>query len=896
MDISYFDLNDGRKLGIRAFEIVSFPITEDEYGENSKHCNDIVPDFSKLVSELHKLCGANAALEFLWLTEKAENQTFNSYVRVFFVLRMIGENEDTLSAVMDSSVKNLLSDLSLHHYGIQKVDIASEYFSSLISNIDSGYVQGIVKREHFIANSNSFFPYYYPDIIPSRKAPSFSSLITALSQQEHSAISFQLFPTCFTQDEALLINELSSRLGQIASGAVIDGRLCRDMQANEPYRVYSYFNSRRSLPTFLFNILTFGNQRDCSNLAARTISLLQNGESDVSNVADFWTIDLSREGIRLKDQFPYYPWNINNRLLFSYRNGNLINKVPIIKRLARLPYILSSEEAATFFCLPAYEKNMTSIKGNQTVHTEEQLAEDVVRLENIQIGSIHSTEGTTVSIGARKEAFTKHALVVGAPGNGKTTFAINLLLQFYEKGIPFLVIEPTKTEYRAMIDVVPDLQVFTPGNNSVVPFILNPFLPPKGIRLEQYIPSLMTAFKAAFSMETPLDVIFLHSIRNCYAKYGWKTSSTVEDKSIQRFGLYEFVQVFKQVVSQSEYKPETKATIETGGTFRLVNLIDQNKYIYDTIQGIDIEDLLKHPTVIELNAIADDEQKALLMALLLIQICLHTKSLGSSSEIKNVMMIDEAHVLLDTPTTGTAEQNKAKGITIKSLQKMIAEIRSFGTGIIIADQKPSKVTNDIVADTDIKVAFRLTEKNERSIISDSINLTEVQTQHLSKLKPGEAFTFFSGLESPKLVVTPDIRAEKEVRLSIEDSELASRCEFWDKREKLLIPYFECSACSMCSRKGQCNIKAREVSDYYSAHILATVGNRIKDQESLRKYLLCLHDLVIQYEKRARTDAPLKLICNCTKIQFARSILLNSNLALSRDKAFEMINSSMIKEN
>ena len=45
---------------------------------------------------------------------------------------------------------------------------------------------------------------------------------------------------------------------------------------------------------------------------------------------------------------------------------------------------------------------------------------------------------------------------------------------------------------------------------------------------------------------------------------------------------------------------------------------------------------------IELKArqtpIADEEQKALLMALLLIQICLHTKSLGSSSKIKNVMM------------------------------------------------------------------------------------------------------------------------------------------------------------------------------------------------------------------------------------------------------------------
>lgn len=895
MNTSFFELNDTRKLGIKAFEIVSFPIIENDQNQSLKSTECEVPDFSALISELHKLCGTNAALELLWLTEKATNQTFNSFVRVFFVLRKIGYDEHTLSNEMDNAVKGFFSSLAQHHYRIKPVDVCSDEFEQLVTNIDSSHVYGVIKREHLIANTGSLFPYYYADVIPNSKASGFSSIITALSQLENSAISFQIFPTSFTPDEAFLISELSSKLGQIATGTIIDGQLIKDTQATSPYHIFSYYNSRRNMPVFQYNILTFGNRFACSNLAAKIISFLQSGESRTSDVTDVLPIDLSAEDIHLSEQFPYYLWNVNNKLIYHYRNGNLINRIPVIKRLHRLPYILSSEEAASFFCLPLYEKNMVAVKGNQSIHTDEQLADTVVSSENIRIGSIMSSDGGSVLIGTSMRAFTKHALVVGAPGNGKTTFAINLLLQFHEKGIPFLVIEPTKTEYRAMIDTIPELQVFTPGNNSVVPFILNPFIPPKGIRLEQYIPSLMTAFKAAFSMETPLDVIFLHSIRNCYAKYGWKTSSTVEDKTVKKFGLYEFVQVFKQIVSESEYKPETKATIETGGTFRLVNLIDQNKYIYDTIQGIDIGELLKYPSVIELNAIADDEQKALLMALLLIQICLHTKNLGSSSEIKNIMMIDEAHVLLDTPASGTAEQNKAKGITIKSLQKMIAEIRSFGTGIIIADQKPSKVTTDIVADTDIKVAFRLTEKNERSIIADSINLTEIQNQHLAKLKPGEAFTFFSGLESPKLVVTPDIRAEKGVRLNVPDGELTSRCTFWDERQTLLIPFFECSACSMCLRSGKCHAIARETSDYYASHILSTIGSRIKNEETLRKYLLCLHDLVIRYEKETQSTAPLKLLCNCTKIQFARSVLLNSNLSLSREKVFEMIDSSMIKE-
>ena len=119
----------------------------------------------------------------------------------------------------------------------------------------------------------------------------------------------------------------------------------------------------------------------------------------------------------------------------------------------------------------------------------------------------------------------------------------------YKREIPFLVIEPTKTEYRALIDRIPDLQIFTPGKNKVSPlqiftpgknkvspFVINPFLPPKGITVEQYIPSLLSAFKEAFSMLSPLDTIFQQAVQEAYIKYGWRDYSTVEDPYVKKFG------------------------------------------------------------------------------------------------------------------------------------------------------------------------------------------------------------------------------------------------------------------------------------------------------------------------------------------------------------------------
>lgn len=107
-----------------------------------------------------------------------------------------------------------------------------------------------------------------------------------------------------------------------------------------------------------------------------------------------------------------------------------------------------------------------------------------------------------------------------------------MLLRLAERGIPFLAIEPTKTEYRCLTDAIPDLTVFTPGMNSVSPFIINPFVPPVGVTMESYVPSLMNAFQAAFTMPDPLPAIFREVVNKTYAKYGWKRSSTCEDPDV----------------------------------------------------------------------------------------------------------------------------------------------------------------------------------------------------------------------------------------------------------------------------------------------------------------------------------------------------------------------------
>lgn len=886
MNTSIFELRDGRKLGLKAFEIVALPTVTSSGKNPEENCQRIATQFMQLLTELHKLCGGNTCIELLWLTEKAHHQVFSSRIRIFSVLRKIGQNELQISSELSNIQNNLISSLSSLQFNIQEIDTREPEFTNLLGNVEDSCVFSVVKREKCIANANSMYPYYFFEVIPNQNKSNFGSLISALSRQENCCVSFQLFPIHLTNEELYLISEVSAELGQIASGTMFNRELYRDSFAAEPLKVYSYYNERRNSPMFMYNILTFGERTNCASLATKLISLLQSGDEKIVT-SDFACLDLSNEKISLLKHFPYYVWNVNNRLLYYYRNQKLQNAVPLAKKLFRLPYIVSAEEAVSFYRLPLFEKNMTALKSSQIAHALEQFSNAVVSEDNIKFGTLVSNETTKISIGCPEKTFTKHALVVGTPGSGKTTFSVNLLLQFARRSIPFLAIEPTKTEYRAMIDAIPNLQIFTPGNNSVSPYIINPFIPPRGIRVEQYISSLASAFKAAFSMPSPLDMIFLKAIRTCYIKYGWKDYSKAGDADVTLFGLHEFILEFKKLLENTNYSKEVRGNLESAGILRLTNLIEQNSNIYDTINTVPIEDLLKAPTVLELNAIDNAEQKSLIMALLLINICVYTKhNQVGDGELKNAILIDEAHVLLGGGTSTSADgSHDSQATTIKALQDMIAEIRSYGTSIIIADQSPTKVGREVVANTEIKVSFRLVQAVEKELIADSTNMDEEARNNLSRLNTGEAYVYYSKLDTPQMVMTEDIREKEGIRLSVPDSEVAARSTYWKGHAELLKPYAECGMCHLCGKS--CDFNIRSNAEFIANSALSRFRNSIKDTDAFKKCIFYLPRLMRDELSHFLCDDLIKIQI-CSRIKLMRKIELELSVSMSEEDKKKVI--------
>ncbi len=82
---------------------------------------------------------------------------------------------------------------------------------------------------------------------------------------------------------------------------------------------------------------------------------------------------------------------------------------------------------------------------------------------------------------------------------------------------------------------------------------------------------------------------------------------------------------------------------------------------------------------------------------------------------------------------------------------MLAEMRSKGQGFIIVDQIPSKLAPDIIKNTNIKIAHRLSDAEERELIGGAMHMTEPQIGAITSFRQGTAAVYSENDYRPKLI-------------------------------------------------------------------------------------------------------------------------------------------------
>lgn len=816
MEIKTLELNDGEFVGIGALEITSIPtitILKESYPQEVDIENEYRQGFTNLLTELYQSyrmfqeenTSAEISFELLWITEPVENQPFKAEIKLFMILRSIAAGNKKAVSMVERLVSSCTLMLRMHQYGIRQGDI--DTINAKVSNLSIQTIQALVKEERIENLQNQMLPNCYVFDRFNGCAHDLGTVINSLINHPYCAFSVQLIPTQISREENSAITQLTPILDTLSKGIMTQGvGNVSFSNADLLAETYRYYQNSKNNALFNYNFTLYGSTEAVEDLASKLHGTLA---YDSTVPLALKHIRFSNEDISLADNFIPLPWVINELLVQTERNPYIWTQDTVFQNLYRLPYIITAEEASSLFRLPIGTQRISAgLPINETESTSKTYAGNLINAGDIEIGLLKSS-GNVDTIGISLKDLAKHMLVVGTPGSGKTTFSVSLLDRLWkEHHIPFLVIEPAKNEYRALVQSIPELQVFTPGKNFISPFVFNPFVPPKNVKLETYKSTLKTAFAAAVSMSTPLDKIFEESINNCYSDFRWLDTYTVDDKG-KIFNISDFIKCFQNTFDEIGYTGDAK-NIGRAGVVRLNSLIN----LFDNYFSIPIQDLLEKPTIIELAAIENSDQKALIISLLLLSILAYVNSnyVGEGG-LRNVILLEEAHVLLDAEANVGQGNANPSAIAQGLVKRMLAEIRSYGVGIIIADQSPRKVSTDVVALTDMKMVFRLVEATDKQIMADCMNMSDAQLQRMSRLKPGEAFLFFNRLDEPEEVITPDYRLENNISITLSDEGIRKLTTYWNNKQEYLRPYPECKRIKYCSHS--CNyerrILAREIA-------------------------------------------------------------------------------------
>jgi hypothetical protein len=113
------------------------------------------------------------------------------------------------------------------------------------------------------------------------------------------------------------------------------------------------------------------------------------------------------------------------------------------------------------------------------------------------------------------------------------------------------------------------------------------------------------------------------------------------------------------------------------------------------------------------------------------------------------MVIEEAHRLLRAGRAG-----RASGHAVELFAGLLAEIRAYGEGLVVAEQIPAKLVADVVKNTALKVVHRLPAADDRALVGAAMNLDEGQSRAVVSLLPGVAAVFADGMDRPVRVRVP----------------------------------------------------------------------------------------------------------------------------------------------
>lgn len=345
---------------------------------------------------------------------------------------------------------------------------------------------------------------------------------------------------------------------------------------------------------------------------------------------------------------------------------------------------------------------------------------------------------------------------------------------------PFFVIEPAKTEYvdwaieynKTIKDPKKKIKIFIPGcekyaKGSITPdkLKLNPFevinLPNSEMRVLSHIDRLKATFASAFPMQDILPVIMEHLLyklytdehqmldkedKTSYMRNGFPTLSTINAPFIDN--LMSDIGYARENTQNISAALRTRfKSLKYGWKNELLNNenLSGKAWNEDKETWVDSkltwDELFGSPVVVNLSYAGDDQDRAFIMSLLLQFLYEYRIAESESGKVdfnsnkcRHLVVVEEAHRVMANCVNPESPQYKSG----QMFSNFLSEVRAYGQGMMVVDQVPTRLIEDAIKNTNVKIIHKLVASDDSQRIAECIGLTSEQQKVIAKLSIGQA--------------------------------------------------------------------------------------------------------------------------------------------------------------
>ena len=378
--------------------------------------------------------------------------------------------------------------------------------------------------------------------------------------------------------------------------------------------------------------------------------------------------------------------------------------------------------------------------------------------DRIEIGNIFHMGKTEVNkVFISKNDLSGHMFVCGSTGMGKSNFCYGLIDALHKKDVRFMVIEPAKGEYRHVFGGCEDVLTFGTNPNLAPLLKINPFSFPKGIHVNEHISRLLEIFNSCWPMYAAMPEVMKEGIETIYKRCGYDLitgrlyGQSGRDTKRKFPTFADLLNILPDIIKSSEFSGEVKGNYIGSLVTRVKSLTDGLYGCIFTENEIDNRTLFEENVLVDLSRVGSGEMKALIMGVMVMKLQEYRMCTAEmNTPLSHVTVLEEAHHLLKSNTSSSAEGVNLRAMSLEMITNAIAEMRTYGEGFIIADQSPAMMDLSVIRNTNTKVVFKLPENSDRVAVGSAMSLSDVRINELSRLERGVAAIYQSNWDNAVL--------------------------------------------------------------------------------------------------------------------------------------------------